>query len=274
MTKLCKCGCGKPVSIDSNTYINGHNPRKIDGFKKWRENNHQAFIEHQKKAGRRGYVASQVKHPDFNKNALKRWRLENPEEAAIHQSEIGKIGGKIGGKHTVERHPDLMSSNGKKTYMLHPNMSRLNMIKRNKDNPNMAKEANKRAHELHPNSGKIMTDWLKKNKPEHFRDACIKSLEKQSERGFVSQPERIMRQLLPRDFFHNRRLGKYLPDFHSKERKIVIEVDGKYWHSLEGIKQKDELKTAYFQSLGYTVFRIPENDVNEYFKTLRGDCCV
>jgi very-short-patch-repair endonuclease len=221
MVRLCACGCGREIIIRPHhkyygipRYISGHNPQRLkhgEGIKKWKEKDPEAFLKHQKEAGKKAYKSTQEKHPDFNKRALERWKINNPYESRRVYSEAGKVGGKIGGKNTIQKHPHLMHHN------------------------------------------------------------AIKSNSLQTKRGFISKPEKIMRCLLPSDFLHGEELGGFIPDFHSKERKIVIEVDGKYWHSFEEIKRKDSEKTKYFQSMGYAVFRIPEMDVYRYFECLIQD---
>jgi len=109
--------------------------------------------------------------------------------------------------------------------------------------------------------------------PEKFkefqRECSLRSAEKQMNYKFISKQEQIMRKLLPIDFLHNKRLGRVgVPDFHSSERKIVVEVDGIYWHNKPSSKMKDKGQTAYWQKMGYQVFRITDKDVNEYMKPL------
>ena len=55
-------------------------------------------------------------------------------------------------------------------------------------------------------------------------------------------------------------LGKYIADFISYERKLIIEIDGGQ-HNDEKQKQKDEERTKWFKMRGYTVLRFWNNDV-------------
>ena len=78
-----------------------------------------------------------------------------------------------------------------------------------------------------------------------------------------------MRKLLPNDFIQGKQLYKVgVPDFHSPERKIVIQVDGIYWHSKPKAIQRDKSQTTYWQKMGYQIFRITDLDVNKYMKPL------
>lgn len=72
-------------------------------------------------------------------------------------------------------------------------------------------------------------------------------------------PVRIVRQKV---------LGKYIVDFYCAKAKLVIELDGSQHYEGQN-PQKDEERTTFLQGYGVTVFRIPNNEVNENF---RGVC--
>ena len=164
--------------------------------------------------------------------------------------------------------------------------AKLGGIERNKKYPNMSKEIMINNHKKYGHIGKLNVDNLKKarengnwkksqlqfikNNPNHFNKIGIISCEKQSmNKKNMNKPESIMRKLLPNDFKYGKNIGNVgVPDFVSEERKIIIECDGDYWHSKPKQIIKDKSKTAYYRKLGYTVFRIPEHDINEYFKVL------
>ena len=63
-------------------------------------------------------------------------------------------------------------------------------------------------------------------------------------------------------------LGKYIVDFYSAEAKLVIELDGSQHYEDRNI-QKDTDRTAFLESYGLTVIRIPNNEVKRNF---RGVC--
>lgn len=52
-------------------------------------------------------------------------------------------------------------------------------------------------------------------------------------------------------------IGRYVVDFLVPHRKLVIECDGEYWHSLPGVPEKDERKDRDLSSRGYGVLRLP-----------------
>ncbi len=72
----------------------------------------------------------------------------------------------------------------------------------------------------------------------------------------------------PVRFSRQKVLGKYIADFYSAEAKIVIELDGSQHYEDEN-SEKDTERTAFLESYGLTVIRIPNNEVNRNF---RGVC--
>ena len=72
----------------------------------------------------------------------------------------------------------------------------------------------------------------------------------------------------PVRFSRQKVLGKYIADFYSAEAKLVIELDGSQ-HYEEVNTQKDAARTAFLESYGLTVIRIPNNEVIGSF---RGVC--
>ena len=72
----------------------------------------------------------------------------------------------------------------------------------------------------------------------------------------------------PVRFSRQKVLGKYIADFYSAEAKLVIELDGSQ-HYEELNVEKDTDRTAFLESYGFTVIRIPNNEVMCNF---RGVC--
>ena len=68
----------------------------------------------------------------------------------------------------------------------------------------------------------------------------------------------------PVRFSRQKVLGNYIADFYSAEAKLVIELDGSQHYGEEGIN-KDKERTAFLESYGLTVIRIPNNEVMHNF---------
>ena len=75
-------------------------------------------------------------------------------------------------------------------------------------------------------------------------------------------------KLLPITVRRQKVIGTYIVDFYIAEAKLVIELDGSQ-HYEEAGQEKDMQRDAYFESLGLTVLRVPNNAVTENF---RGVC--
>lgn len=78
------------------------------------------------------------------------------------------------------------------------------------------------------------------------------------------------------EYIYNEKLGNYVPDFQIKNTKIIIEVQGDYYHCnpyvyTNGPKDdlqikhvvRDYYKKCYFLSRGYILLYIWEKDINE-----------
>jgi very-short-patch-repair endonuclease len=68
------------------------------------------------------------------------------------------------------------------------------------------------------------------------------------------------RQLAGTKFKRQTMIGKYIVDFISYEKKLIIELDGGQ-HNEEEQKQNDDIRTKWFEMKGYQVLRFWNNDV-------------
>ena len=68
----------------------------------------------------------------------------------------------------------------------------------------------------------------------------------------------------PARFSRQKVLGKYIADFYSAKAKLVIELDGSQHYEEQG-PEKDAVRTAFLESYGLKVIRIPNNEVNSNF---------
>ena len=75
-------------------------------------------------------------------------------------------------------------------------------------------------------------------------------------------------RMYPVRFSRQKVLGKYIADFYSAEAKLVIELDGSQHYEDNNIA-KDTERTAFLESYGLTVIRIPNTEVKRNF---RGVC--
>ena len=58
------------------------------------------------------------------------------------------------------------------------------------------------------------------------------------------------------------RLG-YVADFALLDRKVIIEVDGKHWHSGKKKQKKDRFRDHMLRRAGWEVIRIKEEEIDK-----------
>ena len=92
-------------------------------------------------------------------------------------------------------------------------------------------------------------------------------LAKQLRKEMTKEERRLWYDYLrtcPVRFSRQKVLGKYIADFYSAEARLVIELDGSQHYDDINI-EKDVQRTAFLESYGLTVIRIPNNEVNRNF---------
>ena len=68
----------------------------------------------------------------------------------------------------------------------------------------------------------------------------------------------------PIKFLRQKVIGNYIADFYCAKANLVIELDG-YQHGFEAEAENDVKRTEYLESLGLTVVRIPNYQINNNF---------
>lgn len=61
----------------------------------------------------------------------------------------------------------------------------------------------------------------------------------------------------------------YMADFFVKDKNLIIEVDGIYWHSLDGRKEMDDIRTKEMEDCGYSVLRFSDKDIDNDFEKVK-----
>ena len=72
----------------------------------------------------------------------------------------------------------------------------------------------------------------------------------------------------PVKFYKQRPIGPFIVDFYCHKARLVVELDGSQ-HCDEAGLAYDAKRTAYLETLGIKVLRIPNNEVT---RNLRGVC--
>ena len=79
-------------------------------------------------------------------------------------------------------------------------------------------------------------------------------------------------KLLPVTVHRQKVFGPYIVDFYIASAKIVIELDGSQHYEPDHIA-KDAQRDSYLNSLGITVLRYSNTDVNFRFSSVCEDIC-
>lgn len=74
----------------------------------------------------------------------------------------------------------------------------------------------------------------------------------------------------PVKIYKQRIIGEYIVDFYCAGAKLVIEIDGSQHYEEQG-REKDNVRTAYLESLGLTVVRYSNADINVRFRQVCED---
>ena len=92
-------------------------------------------------------------------------------------------------------------------------------------------------------------------------------------RNKITEPERILKVLLQNklnlkeneDFFFNQYLkterGYKFPDFIIPKKKLIIEVDGEFWHKNK--EEKDKNRDKLFEKRGYKTIHFTDKELKK-----------
>jgi len=75
---------------------------------------------------------------------------------------------------------------------------------------------------------------------------------------------------LPIPVYRQRMIGNYITDFYAASAKLVIEIDGAQ-HQMTENRESDAKRDAFFRSLGISVKRYSNRDVNRNFRAVCED---
>jgi len=72
-------------------------------------------------------------------------------------------------------------------------------------------------------------------------------------------------QKYPFKIYKQKIIGNYIVDFYCHKAKLVIELDGSQHYTEDG-KEYDQIRDEYLGSLGLTVLRISNYDIDKNFE--------
>ena len=68
-------------------------------------------------------------------------------------------------------------------------------------------------------------------------------------------------------FKRQKQFGHYIVDFYCAEAKLVVEIDGSQHYEPEA-RQDDEARDQYLNSLGLSILRFSNHDVDTHFESV------
>lgn len=101
--------------------------------------------------------------------------------------------------------------------------------------------------------------------PKHNRE--LTPLARELRQNMTQEERRLwfdFLRLYPVRFYRQKVLGSYIVDFYCARARLVIELDGSQ-HALPDAVLRDAERTAFLQSYGLQVLRIPNHDVHRHF---------
>ena len=106
---------------------------------------------------------------------------------------------------------------------------------------------------------------------EYVHNPALSPLAKNLRKNMTKEERHLWYDFLrmyPVRFLRQKVFGRYIVDFYCAKAKLVIEIDGSQ-HFEPSELAKDAERTGYLESLGLSVFRIANNEINQNF---RGVC--
>ena len=105
---------------------------------------------------------------------------------------------------------------------------------------------------------KAKSEWRKQYHVDHPEAHPNRKLA--GNRSKMSYPEKVAFDWFTKNniaFEHQKRIGKYYPDFVIDN--TIIEIDGEHWHDA----RKDKIRDCFLEENGYTVIRIKAKELIE-----------
>ena len=102
--------------------------------------------------------------------------------------------------------------------------------------------------------------------PAKFNPALLSSA-RELRRNMTKEERHLWYDFLrtyPVKFTKQKIIGNYIVDFYCADAKIVIELDGSQHFEPEAMEH-DAVRTAFLNSFGLNVYRIPNSEVNKNF---------
>lgn len=104
----------------------------------------------------------------------------------------------------------------------------------------------------------------------NLSDRATKNFAKKLRRAMTKQEKHLWYVFLQKHrckWYKQKPIGKYIADFYCGHVKLIVELDGSQHYEDKHAKY-DERRTAYFNDLGITVIRFPNNAIDKNFNSV------
>lgn len=228
--RTCECGCGSKINKNQR-YIHGHN-RKGKSFP-----GRVLTEEHRRKIGNalRGRQRTDEARRNISVGARRRWSKRNSEERQPSKETKLKIS--LG----LKRHMKKLDFQEKKKWVAAANKARQGCHHSEESRQKM-REAHAGYKSYYRQRATERNRLASLDRPTLIEKILYLELQK---RDISFEPQYI--------------IGRYRVDAAILEPKIIIEVDGDYWHSLPMAKENDAIRDKELREQGWLVFRFSED---------------
>jgi very-short-patch-repair endonuclease len=268
---LCKCGCGELVS---QNYRHGHGRRgkknsayhnmrisECNQGRKWTAEQRAKFVKARTGVPRPAHVSDLMR-----KIALERGFGKWMKGRKRPREVVEKVRAHLIGRPVSEetRRKIGLANSGKNNGMYGTSYS-------------AAQRAEQSAKmRLVMNWPDVKAKWVRTRSTPAFkrflRLNAIKTQDKIRRRGYVTKPELRMKRILVAmkiNFvcgYHFLRIKHPFPaDFFLPEYRLVVEVDGLFWHRFPLGREIDFLRNKELESAGYKILRFWENELHPIY---------
>lgn len=265
---LCKCGCGELVA---QNYRHGHgrrgkknseyHNRRISEChlgKKWTEEQRVKFITTRTGMKRPPYISGLMRKIALERGFGKWMKGRKLPKDVIEKGRLKRIGHFT----SVETRRKIgLANSGKNNGMYGVKYS-----------DEYRKEQSVRMKKI-MRCPEVMVKWhVSRSTPEFkrfLRFNAINTHKKLYGKGYVTKPEKLMAVILSElgfEFKHYFPCWKiehsFVADFYLPDFRIIIEVDGLYWHKFPHGRDIDSARNKELEAAGFHVIRFWENELD------------
>jgi len=98
--------------------------------------------------------------------------------------------------------------------------------------------------------------WANKEYREFYKKKLLRALNQRP-----TKPEKMVMSIISKNKLPFSYVGGFNPDFIDERLKIIVEVQGSYWHNLPNMIEKDKRKFEAYKKEGFDIIEIWEHEL-------------